>query len=224
MGVDLNVSTESVMGYRIDTFLFVALALFASNVRSDEITGTVAEVVDGDTIRVSVGLTLHTVRLIEIDTPERDQPWGDQASRALADKLDRARVTVHTTETDRYGRLVSKVLLGSRDINRELVREGHAWVDRQYMRDASLLADERTARRLKVGLWASDNPIEPWRWRQGKRSSDVLDTRPRDFRCGTKRLCGEMRSCEEAFYYLRNCGLRRLDGDSDGVPCESICR
>ena len=152
-------------------WVFVALAFFAGNALGDEITGAVTRVVDGDTIHVSVGLTKHVIRLSEIDTPERDQPWGRQASRALADKLNRARVTVLTTETDRYGRLVGKVLLGSRDINREMVFEGHAWVYRRYLRDRSLLEDERTARRLKVGLWGSDHPIEPWRWRRGERAS-----------------------------------------------------
>ena len=147
------------------------LGFFAGNALGDEITGTVTQVVDGDTIHVSVGSTKHVIRLSEIDTPERDQPWGRQASRALAHKLNKARITVRTTETDRYGRLVGKVLLGSRDINREMVLEGHAWVYRQYMRDRSLLEDERTARRLKVGLWGSDHPIEPWRWRRGTRAS-----------------------------------------------------
>ena len=153
------------------TWVFVALAFFAGNSLGDEITGLVTRVVDGDTIHVAVGLTKHVIRLSEIDTPERDQPWGRQASRALADKLNRAKVTVLTTETDRYGRLVGKVLHGSRDINREMVREGHAWVYRQYMRDRSLLEDERTARRLNVGLWGSAAPIEPWRWRRGTRAS-----------------------------------------------------
>ena len=147
------------------------LGFFAGNALGDEITGTVTRVVDGDTIHVSVGLTKHVIRLSEIDTPERDQPWGRQASRTLADKLNRARVTVLTTETDRYGRLVGKVLLGSRDINREMVREGHAWVYRQYLLDRSLLEDERTARQRKAGLWGSDSPIEPWSWRRGTRAS-----------------------------------------------------
>jgi endonuclease YncB( thermonuclease family) len=147
------------------------LGFFAGNALGDEITGTVTRVVDGDTIHVAVGLTKHVIRLSEIDTPERDQPWGRQASRALAEKLNGGRVTVLTTEMDRYGRLIGKVLFGSRDINREMVREGHAWVYRQYMRDRSLLEDERTARRLKVGLWGSDHPIEPWRWRRGTRAS-----------------------------------------------------
>ena len=153
------------------TWVFVALAFFAGNSLGDEITGLVTRVVDGDTIHVAVGLTKHVIRLSEIDTPERDQPWGRQASRALADKLNRARVTVLTTETDRYGRLVGKVLHGSRDINREMVREGHAWVYRQYLHDRSLLEDERTARQRKVGLWGSNHPIEPWRWLRGTRAS-----------------------------------------------------
>lgn len=42
--------------------------------------------------------------------------------------------------------------------------------------------------------------------------------------CGNKTYCREMLTCEEAMHYLKDCGLTRLDGDGDGVPCESICR
>ena len=42
-------------------------------------------------------------------------------------------------------------------------------------------------------------------------------------RCGVKRTCGEMTSCEEARFYLNECGLTRLEGDGDGVPCEALC-
>jgi len=41
--------------------------------------------------------------------------------------------------------------------------------------------------------------------------------------CGSKTTCGQMNSCEEAQYYLNSCNVRRLDGDSDGVACESLC-
>ncbi|WP_174520391.1 excalibur calcium-binding domain-containing protein, partial [Bergeriella denitrificans] len=27
----------------------------------------------------------------------------------------------------------------------------------------------------------------------------------------------------EAKFYLNKCGVRRLDRDGDGIPCESIC-
>ena len=41
--------------------------------------------------------------------------------------------------------------------------------------------------------------------------------------CGAKKFCKEMRNCAEAAYYLQHCGLKRLDGDSDGISCESKC-
>lgn len=44
------------------------------------------------------------------------------------------------------------------------------------------------------------------------------------FHCGAKTTCREMSSCAEARFYLRSCGLSKLDRNGDGVPCESICR
>ena len=42
--------------------------------------------------------------------------------------------------------------------------------------------------------------------------------------CGSKTYCTEMSSCSEARFHLEQCGLSRLDGDGDGMPCESLCR
>ena len=42
--------------------------------------------------------------------------------------------------------------------------------------------------------------------------------------CGTKSTCGQMTSCEEARFYLTQCGVSRLDGDGDGMPCASLCK
>jgi hypothetical protein len=43
------------------------------------------------------------------------------------------------------------------------------------------------------------------------------------FSCDGRHLCRQMRSCAEARFFLEVCGVSRLDGDGDGVPCESIC-
>jgi micrococcal nuclease len=40
--------------------------------------------------------------------------------------------------------------------------------------------------------------------------------------CSVKKTCGQMLSCEEAQFYLRQCRAP-IDGDDDGVPCEAIC-
>lgn len=42
--------------------------------------------------------------------------------------------------------------------------------------------------------------------------------------CQPRRTCGQIGSCEEARWYLYNCSWGgRLDGDSDGAPCEQLC-
>jgi cold shock CspA family protein len=41
------------------------------------------------------------------------------------------------------------------------------------------------------------------------------------FQCQGKRNCSEMTSCEEATFYLKNCPGVEIDGDGDGIPCES---
>jgi len=41
--------------------------------------------------------------------------------------------------------------------------------------------------------------------------------------CGNKRFCKDMSDCAEARYYLTACGLTKLDGDGDGIPCENVC-
>ncbi|MFA9500632.1 excalibur calcium-binding domain-containing protein [Mannheimia sp. E30BD] len=43
------------------------------------------------------------------------------------------------------------------------------------------------------------------------------------FQCEGKRTCSQMDSCEEARFYLTQCGVSNLDRDNDGIPCESIC-
>lgn len=48
-------------------------------------------------------------------------------------------------------------------------------------------------------------------------------TAPHALACGGKTYCKEMANCAEATYYLQACDLTRLDGDSDGIPCETLC-
>lgn len=57
-----------------------------------------------------------------------------------------------------------------------------------------------------------------------KKKRQAKKKQPKKKGCGSKRTCKQMRSCSEARYYLRNCGLKRLDRDRDGVPCEKLCR
>jgi hypothetical protein len=116
-------------------------------------------------------------------------------------------------DSDRYGRTAGHVWLGNRHINRELAREGHARVCRKYLRDKTLLDDEARARENEKGLWGlpESQRVPPWEWRRGRR---------------TDRSTAEQSPGRgaEARFYLEECGLTRLEGDGDGVPCEAVCR
>ena len=153
--------------------LLVALCLFALLPAYGEevLRGNVINVVDGDTLDVQVGPGKHRIRLAEIDAPERNQPWGDEAKRGLASKVLEHEVRVVVTDTDRYGRRVGKIFLGQTDINRSMVSEGHAWVYRQYLQDERLIEIETTAREAGIGLWNRNDAVPPWDWRKGKRSN-----------------------------------------------------
>ena len=41
------------------------------------------------------------------------------------------------------------------------------------------------------------------------------------FKCDGRKRCSQMTSCAEAKNYLQNCPGMEMDGDDDGIPCES---
>lgn len=194
--------------------------------------GRVVGVTDGDTITVLTHDKQQVkVRLAEIDTPEKRQDFGMRAKQALSGLVFNREVRVDVETTDRYGRTVGRVyrLSDGLDVNAEMVAMGMAWVYRRYARDVRLYELEREAKAKRIGLWSQPNPIPPWEWRHHGRKArkpaalGALSSTPSS-RCGAKRYCSEMASCKEAMFYLKECGLNRLDGDGDGIPCEKLCR
>ena len=55
----------------------------------------------------------------------------------------------------------------------------------------------------------------------GAAPTRVLPTPVQHFSCDGRQHCSQMRSCEEATFFIRNCPNTKMDGDGDGVPCES---
>jgi endonuclease YncB( thermonuclease family) len=203
-----------------------------------EYVATVVRVVDGDTVAVRTATARKNVRLAQIDAPERAQPHGAEATRALSAMVLGREVRLEVVTVDRYGREVVELYADGRHVNRDLVRQGHAWVYQRYAVDAELNELESAARSERAGLWAlpETDRIPPWSWRaagraapgrapaEGERYGQRLG---RDaggpYACGAKHLCRQMADCEEAMYHLRQCGVASLDGDRDGVPCERLC-
>jgi endonuclease YncB( thermonuclease family) len=216
-------------------FTGLVISFSVSAVANELVEGRVVGVHDGDTVTFLVaGNHQIKVRLAQIDAPELDQAFGQQSKQSLSAMVFNKTVKVEKETTDKYGRTVGTLFFGDVDANKEQIKLGMAWAYRKYLHDQSLLPIEEIARQAKVGLWNDANPMAPWDYRHDGKQKKARDKliAPRESHispdnntaCGDKHYCREMASCEEAKFYLTQCGLTRLDGDGDGAPCEKLCR
>ena len=147
---------------------------------SGDISGR-ARVIDGDTIDIDGS----RVRLYGIDAPESQQTcraeghrWacGEQATRALADRIGGQ--TVHCEERDRdsFGRIVAVCQLAGRDLNAWLVAQGWAMAYRQF--SEAYVVEEAAAEAAGRGIWRGQF-VAPWDWRRGVRLEERVLENPR---------------------------------------------
>ena len=151
-----------------DGFVRSAYAQFNSqevgDLPAEAVEYRISRVVDGDTVYMKDGTK---VRLHGIDTPERDQPYGKQATRNL-DRLIGRTVFVVERDTDRYGRLVGTLYTPEGvNVNLEMVCNGSAWWYSRYAKSNRAMAScQDEAKEAGLGLWADDDPMPPWEWRR----------------------------------------------------------
>ncbi|EAR3225867.1 thermonuclease family protein [Escherichia coli] len=157
------------MRYSVKSMLWIVLLTVPFCLFAEQIQGNVVRVLDGDTIEVLQDRTPVRIRLINIDAPEKKQPFGRWSTNQLKSLIAGQPVTVTYTQTDRYGRVLGRVVTTNGiEANRYMVQNGAAWVYDQYNTDPSLPALQREARAQKRGLWADSQPVPPWEWRHKK--------------------------------------------------------
>lgn len=147
------------------------LILYLATGANADFTGEVVGVIDGDTIDVMHNGRSERVRLHGIDVPEKSQAFGKRSKRAASDLAFGEEVTVREHGRDRYGRTLGEVILPDhRNLNHEMVRDGHAWQYRKYSNDVALDRLEKSARHFRRGLWQDDEAEPPWEYRKAKRA------------------------------------------------------
>lgn len=99
-----------------------------------------------------------------------------------------------------------------------LVRGGLSWHYDQYAPNATELARlERQARNANRGLWSQVAPVPPWEWRG--RTSGPGETSVEDRDCSDF----SSHSAAQSFFERHRPGNPHgLNGDGDGVACESL--
>ena len=147
--------------------------LAAPRLAAAEFSAVVTGVHDGDTLTVLSGERSIRIRLSGIDSPEMNQPFGDDARSFTAELALGATVTVIEDRIDRYGRLIASVVLpDGRNLSHEIVAAGFAWWYRPLSPGNRILAKlESDANQNGRGLWAVAEPAAPWEWRKQPRHS-----------------------------------------------------
>ena len=153
------------------SFLLIFSVCTAS--ASKILQGKVVSVADGDTITVlDAEKNQHKIRLQGIDAPEKAQAFGAKSKQALYEMVHGKTVQVSFEKSDKYGRILGKVLLDGQDICHEQIKAGLAWHYKKYQNQQPLVdrddysASETAAKNEKLGLWSDPRPVAPWDFRK----------------------------------------------------------
>ncbi|MEI6829387.1 MAG: thermonuclease family protein [Synechococcaceae cyanobacterium ELA445] len=198
-------------------------------------SATLLSIGDGDTIRVLDQGHKLTIRLACIDAPEMAQaPYGAQSRAYLQSRLRiGSPVTLLPQTVDRYGRTVAEVITDT-NLNLAMVEDSQAFAYRQYLKQCNAkeyLDAEYRASRSRFGVWAVPGGItRPWDFRRARRSGgSVSSSSPSAAPVGSAPgvMAGRHYRCKEIGTFARAQELLRqghtyLDGDGDGVACESL--
>lgn len=143
------------------TLLFLTFFPF-SLFPSSSFAATVRAVLDGDTIDLTDGTR---VRYLGINTPERGQPFYEEAKR-YNERLvlgKEVRLETGTQERDGYGRVLASVYAGNVLVNARMIAEGwaHVLVTDPLTHQAEWLQLQTDARIQRKGMWRSGDVPGP---------------------------------------------------------------
>lgn len=189
-----------------------------------------------------------------VDPRKPVQCFGEQASQKAKSILGGKNIFLESDpsqrDKDKYQRLLRYIYLeDGTNFNLMMIMQGFAHeytYNLPYKYQSEFKAAQKTARQKGIGLWSPDtcsgntgmsstaiktsesNSVsqagDQSSLSQGT-SSAVLNYKPTGvYSCDCSKLCGQIKTCDEAYYQLQNCGCSARDSDGDGIPCESLCK
>jgi micrococcal nuclease len=149
--------------YKILLLLFINITFSQT-----KLTAKVVGVKDGDTVVVLDSLNNQiTLRLAEVDCPEKNQAFGTKAKQFTSDQVYLKTIKYVVTDTDRYGRSIAMIYYDSDNkyLSAEIIKAGMGWHYKRFSTSKELATFEDNAKKNKIGLWIDNNPISPSEWR-----------------------------------------------------------
>ena len=116
----------------------------------------ITKIIDGDTIEIESEETISRARLKGINTPEKNQPYYDEATDFLKNIKDKT-VEIENHGQDKYNRILVYVFYKDELLNREILENGlgnlyYYSEDNHYQ---ELKKAEQKARQQEKGIWKS---------------------------------------------------------------------
>lgn len=130
---------------------------------AQDFSARVVSVSDGDTVWVTPLQSQRRMklRLQGLDAPERCQPGGDEATRALRELVLNQTVAVAVSGQDDYQRGLARIRLQGKDVGAFMVSQGLAWSYRFKGDPGPYVREEQAARQAKRGVFAQARPERP---------------------------------------------------------------
>mgnify|MGYP003594037528 FL=1 len=143
-------------------FLLLVIIFISCSNQKAKVIG----VKDGDTIVVLLkNNETQTLRLAEIDCPEKSQSFGVKAKQFTSSQVYGKYITFSTITKDKYGRSIAKVYYDNKYLSEEIIKAGFAWFYKRYSNNKRLELLEHEAKRNKLGIWSDKTTIEPYKFR-----------------------------------------------------------
>ena len=145
--------------------LFSLTTLFSQTTLKAKVIG----IKDGDTVVVLDSLNNQiTLRLAEVDCPEKSQPFGTKAKKFTSDQIYLKTIKYVVTDIDRYRRSIAMIYYDTDNkyLSAEIIKAGMGWHYKRYSTSKELALLEDNAKKNKIGLWVDNNPIAPWEFRK----------------------------------------------------------
>lgn len=176
----------------------------------------VTYVYDGDTIEVDLDGRTYRLRYIGIDSPERDEPFYEEARTFNRDLVEDQTVVLvqDVSETDQYGRLLRYVYLEDGTfVNGEMMINGLARLvtfPPDVAQTDALRELQREAQDAAAGMWSRPDLVGP------------CDCDRNLYDCRDFESRAEAQTCHDYCMEAVGRDVHNLDGGGDGLVCEFL--
>jgi len=138
------------------------LAMVTPMVKQELELVEVVAVIDGDTVKIKVNGEEKSVRLIGVDTPEKNECFEKEATKRAKELMENKRIKLESDSSqddkDKYDRLLRYIYLEDGTlVNKKLIEEGFGaeyTFKTAYKFQTEFKAAEKMAKEGKMGIWA----------------------------------------------------------------------